>query len=180
MLNFCKDLAHKLDDNIKITFVVTEEWFGILESTSMPSQIHLRSIPNVIPSEFVRSSTSDFDSFLEIVLSKMEAPFKHVLNTSDPTTVIIEDFYLMWEISIGNKRNILVVSFWSSTYFVFSVMYHADLITKNGHTLANLSDFYDEVIDYIPVISPTRLADMPLLENGNDPNFNPTMVAFNM
>ncbi|KAI3857507.1 hypothetical protein MKX03_033320 [Papaver bracteatum] len=86
----------------------------------------------------------------------------------------------MWAISIGNKRNILVVSFWSSTSFVFSVMYHADLLTKNGHTLANLSDCYDEVIDYIPGISPTRLADMPLLENGNDPNFNPTMVAFNM
>ncbi|RZC91929.1 hypothetical protein C5167_021642 [Papaver somniferum] len=136
MMNFCKDLAHKLDDKVKITFVVTEEWFRILESASMLSQIHLRSIPNVIPSEFVRSSTLDFDSFLEIVLAKMEAPFKHVLNTSDPAT--------------------------------------------NGYSLANLSDCCDEVIDYIPGISPTRLADMPLLPSGNDPNFNPTIAAFNM
>ncbi|KAI3925567.1 hypothetical protein MKW98_001421 [Papaver atlanticum] len=180
MMNFCKDLAHKLDNNVKITFVVTEEWFGILESASLPSQIHLRSIPNVIPSEFVRSSTLDFDSFLEIVLAKMEAPFEHVLNTSDPTTVIIADFYLMWAISIGNKRNIPVVSFWPSTSFVFSVMYHADLLTKNGYSLANLSDCCDEVIDYIPGISPTRLADMPLLPSGNEPNFNPKMAAFNM
>ncbi|XP_026441421.1 UDP-glycosyltransferase 87A2-like [Papaver somniferum] len=59
-------------------------------------------------------------------------------------------------------------------------MYHADILTKNGYSLANLSDCCDEVIDYIPGISPTRLADMPLLPSGNDPNFNPTIAAFNM
>ncbi|KAI3873675.1 hypothetical protein MKX03_021060 [Papaver bracteatum] len=180
MMNFCKHLAHKLEDNVIITFVVTEEWFGILESAPMPPQIHLRSTPNVIPSEFVRSSTLDFETFTEIVVAAMEAPFVHVLNTSEPTTIIIADFSLTWAVPIGNRRNIPVVSFWTASSFMFSVMYHADLLTKNGHSLANVSDCCNEVIDYIPGISPTRLADMPLLPGGNDPKFNPELVPFTM
>ncbi|KAI3908490.1 hypothetical protein MKX01_009292 [Papaver californicum] len=156
MMNFCKHLAHKLDNNVKITFVVTEEW----------------------------ELTIDFDSFLEIVVAEMEAPVVHVLNTSNqPATQLFDthtDFYLMWAISIGNQRNIPVVSFWTSTSLTFSVMYHADLLTKKGHDLANLSDCCDEVIDYIPGVSPTRLVDMPLLPSGNDPKFNPAMVPFTM
>ncbi|KAI3908488.1 hypothetical protein MKX01_009290 [Papaver californicum] len=180
MMNFCKHLVHKLDDNVKITFVVTEEWLGILESAPVPPQIHLRSIPNLIPSEFVRSLTLDFESFLEIVVGEMEASFEHVLNTSEPGTVIIADFYLTWAYSIGNQRNIPVVTFWTTSSFVFFVLCHADLLTKNGHSLANISDCCDEVIDYIPGVSPTRLADMPLIPLGNDPKFNPEMVAFTM
>ncbi|KAI3864406.1 hypothetical protein MKX03_028442 [Papaver bracteatum] len=179
MLNFCKHLAHKLNDNVKITFVVTEEWLGILKSTPMPSQIHLRPIPNVIPSEFVWSSTLDFDSFLEMVLAEMGAPFEHVLNTSETVTTIIADFYLIWAISIGNQRNIPVVLFWPSPSVVFSIMYHTDLLIKNGHSLANVSDCCDEVIDYIPGVSPTRFADMPLLPRVNEPCY-PAMVPFTM
>ncbi|KAI3891929.1 hypothetical protein MKW92_029407 [Papaver armeniacum] len=180
MMNFCKNLAHKLDDYVKITFVVTEEWLDILKLDPKPPQIHLRSILNVIPSEFVRSVTLDFDRFLEIVVAEMESPFENVLNTSEPANVIIADFYFMWAITIGNQRNIPVVSFWPSTSLVFSVMYHANLLAKNGHSLTDFSDCCNEVIDYIPGVSPTRLADMPLFPNGNDPKFNPAMVAFSM
>ncbi|XP_026441438.1 UDP-glycosyltransferase 87A1-like [Papaver somniferum] len=180
MMNFCKHLALKLDDSVKITFVVTEEWLHILESDPKPPQIHLRSVPNVIPSEFVRSGTLDFDSFLEIVVAEMESPIEHILNTSEPANVIIADFYFMWAISAGNQRNIPVVSFWPSTSRVFSVMYHAELLAKNGHSLTDLSDCGDKVIDYIPGVPPTRLVDMPLFPNGNDPKFNPAMVAFSM
>ncbi|XP_026431920.1 UDP-glycosyltransferase 87A1-like [Papaver somniferum] len=162
MLNFCKHLAHKLGDNVRITYVITEEWLGILESTIMPPQIHLRSMPNVIPSEFTRSLTLDFASFLEIVVAKSEAPFEHVLNTSGPANVILADFYLTWAYSIGSQRNIPVVIFWTTSSFVFFVLCHADLLTKNGHNLANIS------------------ADMPLIPRGNDPKFNPEMVAFTM
>ncbi|MCL7033749.1 hypothetical protein MKW94_001762 [Papaver nudicaule] len=180
MMNFCKHLAFKLGDNVKITFVVTEEWLGILQSTPIPPQIHLRSTPDVIPSEFVRSSMLDFETFTAIVVAEMEAPFEHVLNTSEPTTVIIADFSLIWALSIGNRRNIPVVSFWTASSFMFSVLYHVDLLTKNGHSLAHVSDCCDEVIDYIPGVSPTRLADMPLLPGGNDPKSNPELVSFTM
>ncbi|KAI3846695.1 hypothetical protein MKW92_008428 [Papaver armeniacum] len=180
MMNFCKHLAHKLEDNVVITFVVTEEWLGILESAPVPPQIHLRSTPNVIPSEFVRSSALDFETFTAIVVAAMEAPFVHVLDTSEPTTIIIADFSLIWAVPIGNKRNIPVVSFWTASSFMFSVMYHAHLLTKNGHSLDNVSDCCNEVIDYIPGVSPTRLADMPLLPSGNDPKSNPELVPFTM
>ncbi|MCL7051700.1 hypothetical protein MKW94_028172 [Papaver nudicaule] len=182
LMNFCKHLARKLGDNVKITVVVTEEWLGILESDPdpMPPQIQLRSVPNVIPSEFVRSSTLDFESFLQIVLVEMEAPFEHVLNTSEPATVIIADFSLIWAFSIGNRRSIPIVSFWTASSFMFSVLCHADLLTKNGHSLARTSDCCSEVIDYIPGVSPTPLADMPLLPRGNDPKFNPELVSFTM
>lgn len=109
----------------------------------------------------------------------MGAPFEHILNTSEPVTAILADFYLIWAISIGNQRDIPVVLFWPSPSVVFSVMYHTNLLIKNGHSLANVSDCCDEVIDYIPGVSPTRLADMPLLPRVNEPCY-PTMVAFSM
>ncbi|KAI3990095.1 hypothetical protein MKX01_018756 [Papaver californicum] len=144
MMNCCKHLAHKLDYNVKITFVVTEEWLGILQSVPMPPQIHLRSTPNVIPSE--------------IVVAKMEAPFVHVLNTSEPTTVVIADFSLIWAVSIGNARNIPVVSFWRASSFMFSMMCDRLYSWSFSNTISRQA----------------------LLPGGNDPKLNPEMVPFTM
>ncbi|MCL7026215.1 hypothetical protein MKW94_019152, partial [Papaver nudicaule] len=63
---------------------------------------------------------------------------------------------------------------------MFCVLWHADLLTKNGHSLARVSGCCNEVIDYIPGVPPTPLADMPLLPRGNDPKFNPELISFAM
>ncbi|KAG5567057.1 hypothetical protein RHGRI_002580 [Rhododendron griersonianum] len=56
MMNFCKLLSSKRDE-ILITFIVTEEWLGILSSEPKPpANIRFATIPNVIPSEIGRAA----------------------------------------------------------------------------------------------------------------------------
>ncbi|MCL7047414.1 hypothetical protein MKW94_005286 [Papaver nudicaule] len=171
MMNFCKQLTTKflVKDNIKITFVVTEEWLGFLESSSsesrLPPQIQLRSIPNVIPSELVRGL--DHKGFFEAVQTKMEDPVEQLLDQlkqeDDPgvvVTAIIADTVLPWAVSVGNRRSIPVVSLWPMSPSVFS-KYQIHLL-HNGHYPVDFSSGRaNELIDYIPGVSPIRLADMP-------------------
>ncbi|XP_026441391.1 UDP-glycosyltransferase 87A2-like [Papaver somniferum] len=167
MMNFCKLLITKflVKDDIRVTFVVTEEWLGLLESESrLPPQIQLHSIPNVIPSELGRGL--DHSGFSEAVRTKMEDPFEQFLDKlqqkDDPgvgVTAIIADTILAWAVSVGSRRSIPVVSLWPLSPTVFSIVYHIDLLKQNGHYPVDFSS--DELIDYIPGVSPIRLADMP-------------------
>ncbi|KAI3844657.1 hypothetical protein MKX03_026759 [Papaver bracteatum] len=167
MMNFCKHLAAKfaVKDDIRITFVVTEEWLGIIESESrLPPQIQLRSIPNVIPSELVRGM--DHAGFFQAVQTKMEDPFEQLLDQlqqeDDPgvgVRAIIADTMLLWAVSVGNRRSIAVVSLWPMSPSVFSINYHMDLLAQNGLDPVDLST--DDLINYIPGVSPIILSDMP-------------------
>ncbi|KAI3970716.1 hypothetical protein MKX01_024363 [Papaver californicum] len=162
MMNLCKLLVSKLGENIKITFVVTEEWYGFIESKPRPPQIQLRTIPNVIPSELVRAL--DFAGFVDSVFTKMEAPFEQLmdkLELESPVTAVIADTYVPFTVSVGSRRNIPVVSLWTMSPSVFSTLYHFHLFTQNEHFPVDLSERGDEVVDYIPGVSPTRLSDMP-------------------
>ncbi|KAI3844654.1 hypothetical protein MKX03_026756 [Papaver bracteatum] len=167
MMNFCKLLVSKMGENIKISFVVTEEWFGFIDSNPRPPQIQLRTIPNVIPSELVRAL--DFAGFVESVFTNVEAPVEQLmdkLELESPVMAIIADTYLALAVNVGNRRNIPVVSLWTMSPSVFSVFYHFDLFVQNGHFPVDLSERGDEMIDYIPGITPTRLSDMPTIFDG--------------
>ncbi|KAI3898977.1 hypothetical protein MKW92_033201 [Papaver armeniacum] len=167
MMNFCKHLTGRfaVKDDIRISFIVSEEWLGFLESEStLLPQIQLRSIPNVIPSELVRGL--DHSGFFQAVQTKMEDPFEQFLDQiqqeGDPgvgVRAIIADTVLPWAVSVGNRRSIPVVSLWPMSPSVFSINYHLDLLAQNGLDPANLSS--DELIDNIPGVSPILLADMP-------------------
>ncbi|KAI3844658.1 hypothetical protein MKX03_026760 [Papaver bracteatum] len=173
MMNFCKLLTTKfLDiDDLRITFVVTEEWLGFIESSvsesRLPPQIRLRSIPNVIPSELVRGL--DLGGFFVAVQTKMEDPFEKLLDQlqqdGDPATVVttvIADVTLPWAVYVANRRNVQVVSLWPMSPSVFSIYHHIDLLAENGHYPVDFSsECGDELVDYIAGVSPIRLADMP-------------------
>ncbi|KAI3939768.1 hypothetical protein MKW92_012554 [Papaver armeniacum] len=187
MMNFCKLLTARFSvkDDIRITFVVTEEWLGILESESrLPPQIHLHSIPNMIPSELGRGS--DHKGFFEAVQTKMEDPFEQVLDHLQQeddfgavVTAIIADTLLPWAVSVGNRKNIPVTSFWTTSPSLFSIVYHMDLLSQNGHYPADFSSGRaDELIDYIPGVSPIRLSDMPAsLNRANEQAFKAVFEA---
>ncbi|XWS53385.1 hypothetical protein CRYUN_Cryun11dG0152800 [Craigia yunnanensis] len=131
MMNLCKFLASK-SDNILITFVVTEEWIGFIGSDPKPDRIRFCSIPNVLPSELVRAA--NLFGFMEAVWTKMDAPFECLLDQlKPPATLIMADTFLFWAVSIGNRRNIPVASFWPMSAVMFSVFHHFHLSRKNGH-----------------------------------------------
>ncbi|XVF20373.1 hypothetical protein REPUB_Repub11eG0192600 [Reevesia pubescens] len=159
MMNLCKFLASKSND-ILISFVITEEWLSFIGSDPKPDTIRFCSIPNVLPSELVRGA--NMVEFMEAVWTKMEAPVECLLNKLDPpATLIMADTYLFWAVSIGNRRNIPVASFWPMSAMYFSVYHNFHLFQENGHFPVNLLEKGDEQVDYIPGVSSTRLLDLP-------------------
>ncbi|KAL3719902.1 hypothetical protein ACJRO7_004827 [Eucalyptus globulus] len=148
MMNLCKILASQAP-HIVITFVLTEEWLGLVGSDQKPSNISFATIPNVLPSEQVRAQ--HFPEFLEAVFTKMEASVDEVLHRlHPPPTLIMADAFL----------NIPVALFFPTAASNFSFFYHLQLLEQNGHLPENLSEKGDEMVDYIPGIPPTRLTDL--------------------
>ncbi|XVF20372.1 hypothetical protein REPUB_Repub11eG0192500 [Reevesia pubescens] len=165
LMNLCEELASK-SDNILITFVVTEEWLSFIGSDKKSGKIQICSIPNVVPSELVRAS--DMIRFLEAVWTKMEAPFERLLNELEhPVTLIIADTHLFWAVSVGNRRNIPVASFWPMSTTMFSVFHNFHLFQEKGHFPVDLLvDNENQRVDYIPGVSSTRLLDLPGFNGG--------------
>ncbi|TXG74457.1 hypothetical protein EZV62_003036 [Acer yangbiense] len=159
MMNLCKLIASRLPE-ILITFVVTEEWLGFIGSEPKPDNIRFGTIPNVIPSELGRAK--DFSGFVEAVSTKTEAPFEELLERFEyQVTAIVADTYLVWVPGFGNRRNIPVASLWPMSASVFSIFHHFHLLEKNGHFPVELSERGHEIVDYIPGLPPTRLANLP-------------------
>ncbi|KAI3434261.1 uncharacterized protein J3R85_006727, partial [Psidium guajava] len=137
MMNLCKILASQAP-HVAITFVLTEEWLGLVGSDQRPSNISFATIPNVLPSERVRAQ--HFSEFVEAVFTKMEAPFEEVLHRLRPLpTLIMADVFLIWAVGVGNRRNIPVALFWPTAASNFSFFYHLQLLEQKGYLPQNLS-----------------------------------------
>ncbi|GMY10514.1 UDP-glycosyltransferase 87A1-like [Fagus crenata] len=163
LMNLCKILASKKNDML-VTFVVTEEWLGLISSEPKPENIRFCSVPNVVPSELGRAA--DHTSFFEATMTKLEAPFEQLLDRLDPpATVIVAETFLFWAVGVGNRRNIPVASFWPMSASVFMVFRHFNLLPQNSHFLLDVSVKGDERVDYILGISSIRLVDLPKLRN---------------
>lgn len=142
MMNLCKILSSLMPSHhqdMLITFVVTEEWKNLLGSgPTMPKNINISTIPNVLPSEFNRAN--DFPGFYDSVMTKMEAPFESLLqNLQTQVTIIIADAELLWIVPLANKWNIPVAILFTSSASVFSMFLHYHLLPKNEHLGINLS-----------------------------------------
>ncbi|KAK3409782.1 hypothetical protein EUGRSUZ_J01869 [Eucalyptus grandis] len=158
LMNLCKILASRAP-HVTVTFVLTEEWLGFIGSDHKPSNISFATIPNVIPSERVRTQPSS--EFTEAVYTKMEAPFEKVLDQlRPPPTLLVADMVLQWPVHVGNRRNIPMASFWPTAASNFSFLYHFQLLEQHGHLPQNLSEKGNDMVDYIPGIPPTRLTDL--------------------
>ncbi|XP_058211865.1 UDP-glycosyltransferase 87A1-like [Rhododendron vialii] len=169
MMSFCNLLVSKSEE-ILITFVVTEEWLGFLGSEPKPANIRFATIPNVIPSEIGRAA--DFPSFLKATLTKLEDPFERLLDRLEAPkpNVIIHDTFMKWVLGVGSRRNIPVASFWTQPMSVFAVLYHFDLLKQNGQFPVDVSERGNELVNCIPGIPPTRIADLPTVFYGDGRN----------
>ncbi|KAL6616244.1 hypothetical protein ACP70R_038514 [Stipagrostis hirtigluma subsp. patula] len=128
MMNLSRLLAAR---GAAVTFVVTEEWRGLLlasasSSPAAPAGVRLRSIPNVIPSEHGRAA--DHAGFLDAVATEMEAPFERLLDRLEgpPPAALVADTHLPWVVGVGNRRGVPVWSLFPMPAAFFSVYYHFD------------------------------------------------------
>ncbi|GLU02588.1 hypothetical protein SLE2022_198330 [Rubroshorea leprosula] len=139
VLNTCKLLVSN-SDNILITVVLTDEWLDLLSSEPKTDRIQFKSIPNVVPSETVRGA--DISGFAKAVWTKMKDPFERLLDgLQPPATLIMADTFLFWAVSIGNSRNIPVVSFWPMSAAMFSDVQHQHILfQKSGYSPVIMSE----------------------------------------
>ncbi|MQL85148.1 hypothetical protein Taro_017675 [Colocasia esculenta] len=166
MLNLCDHLLARAGGRLLITFVVTEEWLGLVGPAARPrhTDLRFRTLPNVIPSEHNRGA--DFAGFLEAVSTRMEGPFEELLGRllgegEPPVSGIISDTYLPWALAVGNRWEIPVYSLFTMSASFFSVLYHLHLIPCHGQPLPQtLSEKRDENLDFIPGITSLKMADI--------------------
>ncbi|KAK4710593.1 hypothetical protein R3W88_005106 [Solanum pinnatisectum] len=149
LMNLCKLIAATSTPNhlLQISFI------------PKPDNIQFRTIPNVIPSEKDRSK--DFLGFVKAVFTKMEALVDSIFEGLPKPNVILADSFLPWAVSIGERRNIPVASFWTMSVTTFSIFYHHQLLLANGHFEANFTEQGEEVVNYIPGIKPICVKDFP-------------------
>jgi len=127
MMNFSKLLVSN-NPNILVTFVVTQEWLTLINSEPKPDNIRFETIPNVVGDKFI--------DVVEAVMTEMEAPFERLLDRLvlqlRPSTFIICDNFLFWAVRVGNRRNIPVAAFWtSSTSKLWVQFFHIFLQRKH-------------------------------------------------
>ncbi|XP_038882753.1 UDP-glycosyltransferase 87A1-like [Benincasa hispida] len=165
LMNFCKLLSLKNPD-IQISFIISDEWLTFLAADPKPQNLYFVTFPNVIPSELGRAK--DFPGFFRSVNTVMEPPIQTLLTHLHPLpSIIVADSFLTWAVRLGNRLNISVASFWPMSATVLSIYYHFDLLTENGHFPADLSERGEEIVDYIPGVSETRLAYLPTFFSGD-------------
>jgi hypothetical protein len=134
MLNLSSLLAAR---GAEVTFVVTEEWLGLILSSSsaapLPTGVRLRAIPNVIPSEHGRAA--DHAGFLDAVATEMEAPFERLLDRLEagegegpPVAALVADSYVSWIVGVGNRRGVPVCSLFPMSASFFYAYYHFDCL----------------------------------------------------
>ncbi|KAK4856457.1 hypothetical protein QYF36_017732 [Acer negundo] len=166
MMNLCKLLASKRPD-LLITFV-TEETYTSSGAGNFPPNIRFSYIPNgIIPSE--ESHAKDVFAFGLAVMSKLGAPFEQILDglQTPAVTLILTDFFLSFAIHAGSRRNIPVAALWISTVTEFSMQCHLNLF-KEKQFPTDLEEHENDVVDFVPGISPVRVSNLPrlFLENG--------------
>uniref|UniRef100_A0ACD5W4W6 Uncharacterized protein n=1 Tax=Avena sativa TaxID=4498 RepID=A0ACD5W4W6_AVESA len=116
----------------EVTFVVTEEWLGLVLSAAAPpppAGVRLRTIPNAIPSEHGRAA--DHAGFLDAVATEMEAPFERLLDRLEaeggpPVAALVADAYVPWVVGVGNRRGVPVCSLFPMSASFFCAYYHFD------------------------------------------------------
>ncbi|XP_008672851.1 indole-3-acetate beta-glucosyltransferase isoform X3 [Zea mays] len=128
MMNLSRLLAAR---GAAVTFVVTEEWLGLIRSSSAaaaaePAGIRIRTIPNVIPSEHGRAA--NHSGFLDAVATEMEAPFDRLLDGLEgpPPAALVADAYVPWVVGVGNRRGVPVWSLFPMSAAFFFAYYHFD------------------------------------------------------
>ncbi|CAO2166745.1 unnamed protein product [Urochloa humidicola] len=171
MMNLSRLLAAR---GAAVTFVVTEEWLGLLRSSSSSADaggVRLRAIP----SEHGRAA--DHSGFLDAVATEMEAPFEHLLDGLEgpPPAALVADAYVPWVVAVGNRRGVPVWPLFpmAASFFAY---YHYDRLpawlTDDGERASDSGETVDNSDQALvrcissQASSPIRLSDLePLIHN---------------
>ncbi|KZV19608.1 hypothetical protein F511_10511 [Dorcoceras hygrometricum] len=129
--------------------------------------IRYSTISDGFPIDFDRGRNFDafWVSFLRDFPGRVDEFIGSMMIQRDPcwTFFLITDTFFSWAPTIANKYGLVNVSFWTQTALVFSIGYHLDLLSENGH--CPTKDNAEEEITYLPGIEAISTKDlMPYLK----------------
>ncbi|KAJ1686772.1 hypothetical protein LUZ63_018162 [Rhynchospora breviuscula] len=158
MMVLCRQL---IACGIHITFVVTEEWRGLINSAHPlpPPELNFMTIPNCIPSEHGRGK--DHKGFVKAVYTKMAEPVEKLFDQLEPVPqVIIADSYLPWAVEVANRRGIPICSLFTMSAAFFSVLLHFKRVPPPKTPQSPVREKDELVEKYIPSVRSIKLSDV--------------------
>ncbi|KAI9118544.1 hypothetical protein K1719_010876 [Acacia pycnantha] len=164
MMQLCKFLVQRTT-NVIITFVVTEEWLGYIESYPKPNNIRYATIPNVIPLE--NQILDDIFRFSEAIVTNMRDAFEQFLDQLEqPVTAIVADVELVWPTAVAKQKNTPVALLWTMSAAFFCTYLQLDVVLPGRRSAA---DLLDEEAEHIKGITSSQLIDIQKLLHELDP-----------
>ncbi|KAJ4750939.1 Glycosyltransferase [Rhynchospora pubera] len=155
-------LSHQLIAcGIHVTFIVTEEWLGLINSAQpvSPPELNFMTIPNCIPSEHSRAK--DHIGFIKAAYTKMSEPVEKLLDRLESVPqAIIADTYLPWAVEAANRRGIPVCSLFTMSAAFFSMLLHFDKFPPPENLQSPVRENDEFVEKYIPSLRSIKLSDI--------------------
>ncbi|KAJ3703056.1 hypothetical protein LUZ61_006761 [Rhynchospora tenuis] len=158
MMVLCRQL---IACGIHATFIVTEEWHGLINSAHPPPppELNFMTIPNCIPSEHGRGN--DHVGFIKAVYTKMAEPVEKLFDRLELVPqVIIADTYLPWAVEVANRRGIPICSLFTMSAAFFSVLLHFKRIPRPENPQKPVREKDELVEQYIPSLRSIKLSDV--------------------
>uniref|UniRef100_A0A0D9XK38 Uncharacterized protein n=1 Tax=Leersia perrieri TaxID=77586 RepID=A0A0D9XK38_9ORYZ len=99
--------------------------------------IRYELVSDGFPLGFDRSLNHDqyMEGILHVLPAHVEEMLRRVVGEGDDAarTCLVADTFFVWPATLAKKFGIPYVSFWTEPALIFSLYYHMDLLTKNGH-----------------------------------------------
>ncbi|XP_028792435.1 UDP-glycosyltransferase 87A1-like [Neltuma alba] len=169
LIHLCKFLSSRRPTDVLITFVVTQEWLGFIQSYPKPRTIRFATIPNVIPLD--AHILDDNASFTEAVATEMRPGFEQLLDQlQPPVTAIVSDAELAWPAAVANLRNIPVALLWTMSASFFETFRQLDILTPAPDRLLSVH-LLDEQAERIAQLCSSQLTDLRKLLRESDLRF---------
>ncbi|EYU34489.1 hypothetical protein ABFS82_10G093100 [Erythranthe guttata] len=128
--------------------------------------IRYETISDGFPLEFDRALHTDeyWESMLSDFPHRVDELVTEIIRANPCSAhFLVTDTLYTWPAEIAKKHNLVNVSFWTEPALVFSLAYHIDLLTENGHFPCK--DHVEEEIKYLPGIESISTKDlMPYLK----------------
>ncbi|XP_052134556.1 UDP-glycosyltransferase 86A1 [Oryza glaberrima] len=114
--------------------------------------IRYELVSDGFPLGFDRSLNHDqyMEGVLHVLPAHVDELLRRVVGDGDDAaaTCLVADTFFVWPATLARKLGVPYVSFWTEPAIIFSLYYHMDLLTKNGHF--NCKEPRKDTITYVP------------------------------
>eukprot|EP00250_Pteridium_aquilinum_P019993 c24658_g1_i1 orf=88-1473(+) len=155
---------------IHVTFVHTERSYALMQEASVLDD-EAGKRPNfteeVVPDDSFLSDHVATQHGLDLVLSKLMQ--RHPC----PSCLLVDSFY-PWASLLAARHGLARVEIWTAAAYSFTISLHAPLLVDRGFLPITGQGMLEKVIDFIPGLTPFRMADLPkilLTSDLEDPLF---------